>query len=190
MADADNRSVVAQFHKAENGRYSLWSVVTEEAAIGHDGKSLRRRTCYDVTLSKRHGYLFHASGFGGCEPVIVGSPYYASAGFCISESPCTLIDSDDNEPYTSEKTRAIRERNKTRRLSAVPRAFKLEPGQDILDWLTCHAIDTPSVYCSECDDSMPDDELCEHCWWCEKISWFSTPSDRCGCPDRIICEPA
>lgn len=42
--------------------------------------------------------------------------------------------------------------------------------------------DTPTVYCSTCDDNLPDDDLCDHLDWCEEHCTYkgSTP-DGCGC---------
>lgn len=80
-----------------------------------------------------------------------------------------------------------RARNKTRRLRAPPKAFRSETG-DLLNWLEVHGIERDSVWCSECNDSMPDDELCKHCSWCDKIGWYSTPGDRCGCSPEDAAE--
>lgn len=174
------RAIVAQFHKTAGGRFELWSVTTVEEEKSRDGSgnTWLSRKVYDVDWSRRYGYIYHHSGSGGINPVRVDSIYFACGEVKVEETPCMLL--ERSKTTRRWKSREIRARNKTRRLAALPKSFRLENGGDLMDWLEVHGIDRGSVYCSECRDCMPDDELCKHCWWCEKIGWFSTPSDRCG----------
>ena len=178
------RAIVAEFHKDPGGRLELFSLVS----IDKDGREYLWRTAYDVDRSRRYGYLFHESGAGGRGAVPVSGIYFASGDVSVKETPCQLVDARERSPWRGKRTRAIRHRNRTRRLRALPKAFDLEPGWDLLDWLEHRAINEEAVWCAECRDRLPSDELCAHCWWCEATGWYSTPSERCGCKDREACE--
>ena len=39
-------------------------------------------------------------------------------------------------------------------------------------------IEAQSLWCSECKDWFPSGEPCEHCWWDEEASTYSTPDER------------
>ena len=172
------RAIVAEFHKDSGGRLTLFSLVTEDGEY---------RRMYDVERSRKYGYLFHHSGSGGGGPVSVSGIYFTDGDVPVEETPCQLVDPKDRPPWRGKKTRAIRQRNRTRRLRALPKAFKLEPGWDLLDWLQHRAIEEDAVWCSVCRDNLPDSSLCEHCWWCDKTCWYSTPSERCKCENREEC---
>jgi hypothetical protein len=182
------RAIVASFHKDSGGRLKLWSVsVTEEKSERH-GRTYLSRNEYDIEWSRTYGYLFHYSGGGGHRRVIpVDGIYFVSGEVQVKEGPTKLVDWRDKPPWRSRRTRAIRKRNRTRRLHALPRAFVLEPGQDLLDWLHLHAIKENSVYCSVCRDHLPESSLCGHVWWCDKTGQWSTQSERCSCKDRDEC---
>jgi hypothetical protein len=177
---SEGRDIVAEFHKDSSGRLTLWSLT----AMGH---ALGYRTTYDIEHSRRYGYIFDQCGAGGSDVVEVSGIYFASGDVKIKEKPTAVVDARDNPPWRSKRTRAIRERNRTRRLRTLPRAFALQPGWDLLDWLEHNAIQETSVYCSVCRDRLPDGGLCEHCWWCDTAGWYSTPSERCECKDREAC---
>jgi hypothetical protein len=77
-------------------------------------------------------------------------------------------------------------------LPKLPKAFLreaevLQPGWDLLDWLEHFAIHGEAVWCSVCHDYYPGEELCKHCWWCDKTGWYSTPDERCKCKDQEEC---
>lgn len=179
----DRRGIVAKFHKEPSGALRLFSLVTIEKT-----KNGLHRYFYDVDWSKKYGYLFDMSGFGGTGPAIVSGPYFASGDIEINETPTTLVDPGDAPPWQGKRTLVIRKRNRTRRLRRLPKAFDLEPDQDLLDWLHVNAIEDTAVYCSECRDRVPGDTLCDHCWWCDRIGWYSTPTERCSCKNRQECE--
>jgi hypothetical protein len=166
----ERRAIVAEFHKDSGGRLTLISVTSVE-----DHGDYFYRKIYDVDHSKSHGYLFHQSGAGGSGPVPVNGPYFVSGNVEVKEGPNRLVN------------RKARKRSRTRRLRAVPVAFDLEQGWDLLDWLEHNAIQQDAVWCSVCRDHLPGDDLCEHCWWCDATGWYSTPSDRCKCKDREAC---
>lgn len=188
-------AAVAEFHKASNGKLTLFSLVTFERGTEHDGRQYVLRATYDVDFSRTYGYLFNQSGFGGNNTVSISGIYFACGKVTIKETPCQLVDPLDKPPWRGKKTRTIRERNRTRRLKRLPKAFTsdtaislgLKPGEDLLDWLQNNAIEQDAVYCSDCRDFVPGDQLCQHCWWCDKISWYSTPAERCKCKDREEC---
>lgn len=169
-----SRKVVALFHKQPNGRLEMFSLTTLQRVQGYYGPAIERND-YNVDWSKKYGYLWNMCGSGGGDtPIPVDGIYYASRDVTVLERPSALTN------------RAARRRNKTRRLPALPRKF-LCNGGDLIDWLENNAIQGDSVYCSACRDCLPEDSLCDHCWWCDKIGWWSTPSERCGCANRESC---
>ena len=179
------RQIVAEFHKSAGGRLSLWSVttITEKPLKDGSGETYLSRDIYDVEQSRQFGYIFHQSGGGGRGPVPVEGIYFATPGAEVEERPCQLVDARDKPPWRGKKTRAIRARNKTRRLRALPKAFAPPAGGDLMNWLEVEGIQSEAVWCSECRDAYPSDQLCEHCFWCDKIGWYSTPTDRCKCSE-------
>lgn len=177
------RAIVAEFQKNASKRLMLFALT----AIEDHGDYLYRKL-YDVDWSRRFGYLFHQSGAGGVGPVEVSGIYFVSGDVKVRERPCQLVGHDDEPPWRGRSTKIVRARNRTRRLRRLPRSFEPEPGKDLLDWLERHGIQEDAVYCSECRDNVPGDELCEHCWWCDQRGWYSTPSERCGCASREICD--
>ena len=183
-----DRAMVAEFHKNSNGRLELFSLTAFTSHVAqHDGKTYLSRDTYDVDYSREYGYIFHLSGGGGGHTVEVSGIYFTSGKVKIKEKPCQLVSPADKPPWRSKETRIIRERNKTRRLRKLPKAFRFEPGADILDWLESNAIRDEAVYCSECRDWVPGESLCGHCWWCDKSGMYSTPDERCKCKSRKEC---
>lgn len=182
------KAIVAEFHLAADRRMTVCSLTTIVRITAHDGKRYELQRVYDVDWSKTCGcYIFHMSGAGGSQPITVSGIYVASGPVETQETPTTLVDGRDHPPWRSRETRVIRRLNHTRRLRKLPKSFDLAPGQHLLDWLQHHGIEAPSVYCSTCKDHLPDTDLCEHCWWCDKTGWYSTPSERCGCADSDEC---
>lgn len=182
-------ALVAQFHVTPRRRLDLWSLTVFEKKIGHDRKSYTARSEYDVELSKKFGYIFDQSGFGGDRSVEVSGPYFALGDIDIIETPTTLIDPTDSPPWAGPGTAAIRARNRTRRMKGLPRPFS-GYGNNVLEWLLRNGIEEDAVYCSECGDSMPATgyDYCEHVWWCDKTGWYSTPDERCGCKTKRECD--
>lgn len=162
------RAIVAQFQRFA-GRIWLWSITVFEEKTTPRGSYISK-TIYDVDYSKKFGYLFHQSGFGGDCSVRVEGLYFVFGDVKINEAPSNFV------------TRKSRRLNPTRRLTKLPPYFDLEPGTDILDWLQHNGIEQDAVYCSICRDYLPGDSynLCSHIWWCEKSGWYSTPSEPCG----------
>lgn len=182
------RKLVAEFHKTAGKRLELFSVVTLEDVTLHDGRKGISRSIYDVDWSRTYGYVFHESGAGGWGPIEVSGIYWASEGMDLKELPTQLVSSDDNPPWKSKETLAIRKRNRTRRLPVLPKAFRSEAGKDLLDWLERNAIEDETVWCSTCRDRLPERDICRHCWWCDKNGSYSTPDERCECKDRSECD--
>lgn len=188
---SNGRAIVAEFYKDSGGRVTLFSLTALEYKVRrHDGKSYLHRDMYDVEHSRKYGYIYHMSGAGGGMEVEVSGIYFVSGEVKIKEKPCQLVSPTDKPPWRSKKTRIIRERNRTRRLRKLPKAFQHEPATDLLQWLETYAIDEEAVYCSICRDYMPGGELCKHCWWCKEIGWYSNPDERCKCKNRQICDVA
>lgn len=178
--------LVAEFHKKPRKRLELCSLSVHHQTINCRGEPWTSRDIYDVNLSKRYGYLFDLSGGGASEPVQVAGLYFARGNIRISESPCRLIDPNDKPPYRDAKTKAIRALNRTRRLYDLPKYFRGDG--NLWEWLQSNGIESESVYCGICTDWFPEEQLCEHCWWCQEVCWYSTPSDRCGCATLAMCD--
>jgi hypothetical protein len=183
------RAIVAEFHKDSGSRMTLFAMTVLADGHGSDGRAYRFREQYDVELSKKYGYIFHTTGFGGDHVIPASGIYHVSGDVKVKQRPCQLVDGHDKPPWRSKKTRAIRERNKTRRLRNLPKAFGVEPGKDLLDWLHRNAIQEHAVYCSECRDWMPHTgyDFCKHVWWCDKTGSHSTPTERCKCKSQEEC---
>lgn len=149
------RTIVAEFFKRPSGHPRLHAlyVMTE----GYDLRS----GCYDVEWSKYHNcYLFHLSGSSSADSA--GGIYWATPGFVVKEEPCQWC-SGEEDGLDGPKTRKIRERNITRRLRRLPMHLLPDANEDLLDWLDSNAIEDDAVFCSECDDWYPGNDLCEHC---------------------------
>lgn len=183
----NQRATVAEFHKDSGGRLTLVSLTTLTFGKTREGREYIRRCQYDVDHSREYGYIFHMSGGGGGIEVTVHGIYFAAGDVKIKEQPTMLVHYGDKPPYTSRKTRAIRARNRTRRLRRLPKAFADVPGGDLLHWLEHNAIEGDAVHCSNCRDWFPESSLCEHLWWCSKTGLWSTPGDRCKCKNREEC---
>ncbi len=191
MDDEKTTGLVGQFFRAPNGETRLFALTRiSEGIARHNGKTYVSQTIYDVEWSKRHGYyLFDQSGGCGGNVVKVSGLFFCSGDVQLDLAPCDLVHHADNPPWRGPRTRRIRRRNATRRMMRLPRHIDVGPGQDLFVWLNWNGIEQDPVYCSACRDWVRGDELCEHCWWCEKIGWYSTPTDRCGHP-QAECEHA
>jgi hypothetical protein len=193
MKDSERTiGIVGTFYKTAGKRLTLDSItVLTESVSRHDGKTYRGRDGYDVDWSREYGYIFHNSSGGGEKTVEVSGIYFASGDVKIKEKPAEFVDVHDKPPWKGKKTLAIRKRNKTRRLAKLPKAFDMTGVSDLLAWLQYNGIEADAVYCSTCHDYFPgtdDWNLCEHCWWCSKTGWYSTPNERCKCKDREECD--
>ena len=117
--------------------------------------------------------------------------YFTSGDVKVKEKPCTWVDGRDKPPWKSKRTKAIRERNRTRSLKKLPKAFDMSDVSNLLEWLQQNAIESDAVYCGVCRDWLPTSEewrMCKHIWWCDKIGWWSTPNERCKCKSREECD--
>jgi hypothetical protein len=133
-AGAVTRAIVAEFHKDSGGRLKLWSM-TVIKENGRDGRVWICREQYNVEWSRKYGYIFEATGFGGsCDAIDVSGIYFTSGDVKIKENPCQLVDARDKPPWRGKRTKAIRTRNRTRRLRVLPKVFELETGWDLLDF--------------------------------------------------------
>ena len=183
--------LVGTFYKTAGGRLTLDSLTTFTNEWSNYARSYYvSRTGYDVDYSRRFGYLFHESSGGGENFVEVSGIYFASGKIEIKEEPAKFVDAHDKPPWKSKKTIAIRQRNKTRRLKKLPKAFDMTHCDNLLEWLEYNAIDADAVWCSICKDYFPgsdDWNFCEHLWWCDKSGNYSTPSERCKCKNREEC---
>ena len=184
--------IAAEFYKDSGGRLKLFSLWTRTEEVSrHDGKTYFGADGYDVEWSNHYGgYVFHNSSSGFHDPKVSGI-YFTSGDIKVKEKPCTLVDARDKPPWRGKRTKAIRERNRTRCLRRLPKQFDMTGVSNILEWLQHNALESDCEYCSECHDFIPTCEewnLCEHIWWCEKKGFWSTPSERCGCKNRDECE--
>lgn len=176
------RAIIAEFFREPGGMTRLHTLtVIQEKVSPHYGVQISR-DYYDVEWSKRYGcYLFDQCGAGGGNRTVpVRGLYFTSGPARVREKKSTWCYGGQRPDPAGLRTRAIRKRNRTRRLLNLPKHFDLQPGEDLVDWLQSHHIEQDAVWCSECNDWVRGDYLCEHTWWCDKIGWYSTPSDRCG----------
>lgn len=196
----DRRVIVTQFFKWGDGEpIRLWAFTVFRKKTGHGGRTWTSRDEYDVEWCHTTGcYIYHQSGGGGGSRVDVYGPYHVSGNALVRERHDVFVgerapqwvSARDIPPWNGKRTLKIRRRNRTRRLRQLPMCInQMQPGWDILDWLEHNAINARAVYCSECDDWLPDtnDDPCDHVWWCDKTCWWSTPSERCDCKDREQC---
>lgn len=102
--------------------------------------------------------------------------YWVEGDIQVKEEPTTLVGRNKLE------TARIRERNATRRMKKLPKGIELVEGESLMDWIENNSIQGDSVWCDKCNDHLPGEQLCEHCWWCEQIGWYSTPDEPCECP--------
>lgn len=162
------RVILAEFFLHEDGRYELRSLYTWSKSLSRRGWGGRLST-YDVDWCRRDGcYLFHMSGTGGKPPLDVSGPYWTPSTRYVREVPCELVHE------------GARQRNKTARLVQIP--VDLQGCEDLLQYLQTHEREETSVFCQTCRDDLPSDDLCAHCWWCDRTEWFSTPQERSrGC---------
>ena len=168
--------IIAGFHKTQGGRFTLESLTTITLETSrHDGKEYLSHSHYDVDYSRMYGYLYHMSGFGGGPVHPVSGIYFTSGEVQVKEEPAAYVN------------RTIRRINKTRKLKKLPKAFALQDGEDLFGWLTRNGIQDDAVWCSICRDYYPGEQLCQHCWWCDKTGWYSTPNERCQCKSRDQC---
>lgn len=176
------RIIIAQFFKRPGGGMLLHGMtVIEEKISPHYGVQIAR-DYYDVEWSNGCGcYLFdHSGSGGGNRPSHVTGLYFISGPARVIEKKSLWCYGGQRPDPAGLRTRAIRKRNRTRRLFNLPKHFDLQPGDDLFDWLQNENIEQDAVWCSECVDYVRGDYLCEHTWWCDKIGWYSTPSERCG----------
>jgi len=180
--------VVGHFYRSPSGDTRLFTLtVIQKGVSRHTGESYISKNIYDVEWSKLHGYLFNMTGGSSGRTVEVDGLFHCSGDVEIIRTPCRLVDPRDRPHYRGRATTRIRRINATRRMMRPPRHIDMQPGQNLFDWLYCNGIEQDAVYCSECHDWVRGDELCAHCWWCDKNCWYSTPSDRCGHP-REECD--
>jgi hypothetical protein len=184
--------IIGEFYKDSGNRLKLNSLtVITETLKAYDGKVHRGRDGYDVEWSRHYGYMFHNSSGGGAKTVEVSGIYFMSGDVTVEEFPCQFVDHRDRSPFNGKRTKAVRKRNRTRRLPVLPKAFDMDGCANLLEWLEQHAIQSDAVYCSVCRDYYPTSDewnMCEHIWWCEKTGWWSTPSERCKCKTRELCQ--
>lgn len=180
------RAIVATFHRSASGMTRLYAVTAVSDFECSDGRVIRTCVHYDVDWSKSCDcYLFHRSGHGGGEPVEVEGLFFASGPVQVERKPSMWCSPGGEKDVRG--TRRIRRRNPTRRMMKLPRHIALDPGHDLLNWLELENVQQDAVWCHECHENVRGDYLCAHIWWCEKIGWYSTPSEPCG-HERGDCE--
>lgn len=112
---------------------------------------------YDIDWCRRDGELYgHKSGFGASTPMVGSVEYPYSGMYWLAdgyEFPVTPL--------------AVR-------LPEMPAEYTGDSLQRYLD------MEISTVGCQICNDRLPDDEPCEHIWWCYRCGMFSEPSERCG----------
>jgi hypothetical protein len=193
--------ILAQFWCDVAGKPWLNSMIVIEPCKYKTGENAERHkrcrghgSTYDVDWCKRDGlYLFHESG-SAASPMKVGGIYWRTDGFAVSEIACEWCSTKYQGPrHIDAETKAIRLRNKTRRLTELPENLRFDSRyDDLLDYLQTvgPGREIESVFCCICKDDLPDDGLCKHCWWCDTVGWYVTPSSEtkvCFDPDCWEC---
>lgn len=127
---------------------------------------------YDVDWCKRDGEFYsHQSGSGSVRGV---SSYLETKQDHTTWWAGNGFDPGDVSPVAAAC-----------RLKRLPRGYGLKVLAEII------ADDTPTEYCSTCDDYLPTekDHPCDHMRWCEEVDWthLSTPDERCpiGCNECL-----
>ena len=162
--------IAAHFYVDVLGHYTLNSFHTWQASKSTQGWGGFLQEYWVDWCRRDRCYLFHLAGGGGCPPVVIDGLYWTPDPSWVTEQPSTLVNDD------------ARCRNSTRRLDAMP--IDLKGCDDLLDYLNQHERNEEAVWCSRCRDDLPNDDLCEHIWWCDRASWYSTPEERsrwCRC---------
>jgi hypothetical protein len=123
---------------------------------------------YDFTYSKIFNQLYYHNSSGGRDFYAYDGQYWVDEEFL----------------YLMRNYRSTREK------VALPDPAKrlLEIPQDLQDELT-FAIEKDVVCCSKCEDWFPEDDHCQHVFWCERCGDWSTPFSRSkrdvgGCKHR------
>lgn len=165
MTENKEVPIIACFFQSANGAYRLNQLYAlKDPQAGTLGALFGSIRMYDVDWCNRdQSYLWHMSGCGGTLPIEIDGPYWSRLESDVRQVPSTLCDADS------------RRLNQTRRLAYVP--IDLDDCVDILHYLECNGIQQDAVWCSACEDHLPGEDLCEHCWWCDTAGWYVTPGD-------------
>jgi hypothetical protein len=171
MSHESEKAVIVEFVLMADGRYDIHQVWTSEP--GRKSYSM-----YDVSWTKRdRRYSFHKSG-GGPFPATVSGIYWTS-------DPALVIEEESS--WSLDGDPAMGERNKTRRLTDLP--IDVKGCGDVLEWLYNYHHSAQTVYCDICVDSIPDDDLCAHIWWCDEGGDFQGVGGEsispCDCEDCV-----
>lgn len=191
------REILAEFWCDEDGKLWLNSMSVSEPRVGRTGEAHRSLDHYDVDWCKRDGqYLFHQSGGGGSWPQEARGIYWRTDGFRVKERAAQWCSVGEDGAIDRAATKYTRMRNRTRRLRLLPKEFRgakhfeyrfplkaIVAAGDLLDWLEQNGQQEESVFCGECGDDLPGDDLCVHCWWCEAVGWYVTPTEGEVCFD-------
>lgn len=122
---------------------------------------------YGFEISKKWGLLSHYLGMGPVSPVELHQSF-------LNQEPVESV-------YWASPEVEIKEvSSMCVRLDALPESYTPEKLFNTLDVIEC---ESGMVYCSVCDDWMPDysPDYCEHIWPCRKCDIVSTPDERCTC---------
>lgn len=95
------------------------------------------------------------------------------------ENGASVYVAHDENTYWVEDFVTVKETTAKRR-KTLPRRYSKRILRELL------VDDIHTVYCSVCDDRLPDDvevNPCPHIWWCSKDGQWSDPDERCehGC---------
>lgn len=153
--DGENKIVLVVFGDEEEGKpRAVWAIHTIDERGALDG--------YQVEYSKAYDNDYY-SLWGTSDGVEDDRAFWISEDYF--EEGC-------------ERRKEAYERNKDNELKEFP--YTQEEWDDYLENL----IEDETVYCTECDDWLPEHasyKPCEHINWCDDCGDWSKPDDRCEC---------
>lgn len=159
LGKLDNEDIVMVEFRKEEGKDELvpWEITTQHGEYS-------RISRYDIEYTKTYGYYCYSlSGSGGNMSLWHPDAFYLRDDH-VNQGVC------ENFSLYSDK-----------RLIEFPLAQ--EKWDEFLEQL----IEGETVYCSECDDRLPERAAyrpCEHVWYCDDCSQYSTPDERCECKEE------
>lgn len=159
---------LAEFQLNDDGSFRLFGLHTLSRSMSSHYGELIGRTGWDVDWIERdQQYAYHQSSGGGSLRHEVSGIYWRHPAMLhmVREQTARYCD------------RAFRKRNKTRRVKRIP--IDLARKEDLMKFLEYYGTNSEVYYCSICKQYLPENEQCEHVWWCDSIANMRGP----GSPD-------
>jgi hypothetical protein len=171
--DYENRRIVL-IEYAGQGR--IWM---PHSVFVHDAPDFPHCfSTYDFTWSKTHGSLYyHESGSGG-PPYVNGWPgakkTHAKLWWDQEASP--ILETGGGQVITSADLPSLG-------FELISEPLILDNDAETNPFI--YGIEMGVICCTKCQDWLPEDEPCNHVFWCEKCGvWGGAASDKEGCRHR------